>query len=93
MMIIRKGKKDCNIYVTIERRGFMRVTKCFLIIFIQERFDASGKGKGKEGRVDPQVIFLHTSPTYFFCVKIHEQASYPTFKNKIHIFLLSPMGM
>ena len=22
----------------------------------KERFDASGKGKGKEGRVDPQVI-------------------------------------
>ena len=40
----------------------------------QERFDASGKGKGKEGRVDPQV----TSAQYLSKLSL-------TFSYNLHI--------
>ena len=40
----------------------------------QERFDASGKGKGKEGRVDPQV----TSTQYLSTLSL-------TFSYNLHI--------
>jgi len=29
-----------------------------IVNYKKERFDASGKGKGKEGRVDPEVLII-----------------------------------